>query len=100
MSAWEGGCLGGWVHKGVSEGVIKWVAWFGGLGVCSLVSKRYVHWFFSIHFSLCIFLHGIFSVGFGGRPKDMVVVSACLQGSSLEMDCLLGAHWDLSLLEV
>ena len=95
-----GECLGGWVHKGVSEGVIKWVAWFGGLGVCSLVSKRYVHWFFSIHFSLCIFLHGIFSVGFGGRPKDMVVVSACLQGSSLEMDCLLGAHWDLSLLEV
>ena len=29
----------------------------------------------------------------------MVVVSARLQHSPLEMDCLFCAHWDLSLLE-
>ena len=71
VSAWEGGCLGGWVHKGVSEGVIEWVAWFGGLSVCSLVRGMVCPWvflllhaFFSMHF-----FHGFFSVGFGGGPR-------------------------------
>ena len=32
VGAWVGGCLGGWVHKGVSEGVRMCVAWLGGLG--------------------------------------------------------------------
>ena len=50
VDAWVGGCLGGWVHKGVSEGMSECMAWFGGLGVCSLVSKRYVHEFFPMHF--------------------------------------------------
>ena len=68
MPGGVGRCLVGWVHKGVSEGVIKWVAWFGGLGVCSPVSKRYVRWFFSI------FLCAFFSMGFspwvlGGGPR-------------------------------
>ena len=31
------------------------MAWLGGLGVCSLVSKRYVHEFFPMHFFLGIF---------------------------------------------
>ena len=74
VGAWESGCLGGWVHKGVSEGVRQCVAWLRGLGVCSLVSKRYVHEFFSMHFSLGIFflwflLHGLFSVGLRGGPR-------------------------------
>ena len=65
VGAWEGG-----VHKGVSEGVIEWVAWFGGLSVCSLVSKRYVHGFFLHPF----LLHAFFSMGFspwvlGGGPR-------------------------------
>ena len=37
VGALEGGCLGGWVHKGVSEGVRECMAWFGDLGVCSLL---------------------------------------------------------------
>ena len=89
-------------YKGVSEGVRECMAWFRGLGVCSLVSKRYVH-----EFSPCIFipgdfflwvlLHGLFSVGLRGGPRTcMVVDSVSLQGSSLEMACLLGARWDLS----
>ena len=65
VGAWEGGC---WVHKGVSEGVTKWVAWFGGLGLCSLVRGT------SIGFSPCIFLCAFFSMGFspwvlGGGPR-------------------------------
>ena len=66
VGAWEGG-----VHKGVSEGVIEWVAWFGGLSVCSLVRGMVCPWVFllSMHFSPCIFLHGFFSVGFGGGPR-------------------------------
>ena len=89
VGAWEGGCLGGWVHKGVSEGVRECMAWFGGLGVCSLVSKRYVHEFFPMHFCPWVFLRG-----FKGWPKDVVVDSVSLQGSSLEMGlpagCSLG----------
>ena len=80
VDAWVGGCLGGWVHKGVSEGVRECMAWFGSLGVCSLVSKSYVHEFFSTHFCPWVFLRG-----FKGWPKDMVVDSVSLQGSSLEM---------------
>ena len=68
----------GWVvaYKGVSEGVRECMAWFRGLGVCSLVSKRYVHEFFPVHF----YSWGFFSVGFTpwaflrgfkGWPKDM-----------------------------
>ena len=55
-----GGCLVGWVHKGVSEGVIKWVAWFGGLGVCSPVRGMSIGFspFFSVHFSPWDFLRG------------------------------------------
>ena len=77
--------------------------------MCSLVSKRYVHEFFPHAFLSLVFLHvfflhafffhGFFSMGFGVRPKDMVVGSASLQRSSLEMACLLGARWVLSLLE-
>ena len=37
VGALEGGCLGGWVHKGVSEGVRECMDWFGDLGVCSLL---------------------------------------------------------------
>ena len=65
VDAWADGCLGGWVHKGVSEGVSECMAWFGGLGVCSLVSKRYVHEFFPHAF----FVRGFFSVGLRGGPR-------------------------------
>ena len=57
------------------EGVRECTAWFGGLGVCSLVSKRYVHEFFPMHFFpggffLWVLLRGLFSVGFWEWPKD------------------------------
>ena len=61
MGAW----VGGWVHKGVSEGVRECMTWFGGLGVCSLVSKRGT----SMSFSPCIFVRGFFSVGLRGGPR-------------------------------
>ena len=35
VGAWEGGCLGGCVHKEVSEGARQCMAWLRGLGVCS-----------------------------------------------------------------
>ena len=65
--------------------------WLGLEGwVCVLVSKRYVH-----EYPACIFvrgfffLHAFFSMGFSpwvfGVAQGLVVVSACLQGSSLEM---------------
>ena len=74
------------------------MAWLGGLGVCSLVSKRYVHEFFPMHFFPGIFCVGftpwVFLRGFKGWPKDVVVDSVSLQGSSLEMGlptgCSLG----------
>ena len=46
-------------------------------------------------FSPCIFCPWVFLRGFKGWPKDMVVDSVSLQGSSLEMG-LPGARWDLS----
>ena len=58
-----------WVHKGVRESM----AWFGGLGVFSLVSKRYVNEFFPYAFFVLGFLlRGFFVHGFKGWPKDVV----------------------------
>ena len=42
--------------------------------MCSLVSKRFVHEFFFMHFSpgilfLWVLLRGLFSVGFWGGPR-------------------------------
>ena len=62
VGAWVGGCLGGWVHKGVSEGVKECMAWFGGVGVCSLISKRYE--FFSMYLFPWVFLPSFLSMGF------------------------------------
>ena len=46
------------------EGVRECTAWLGGLGVCSLVSKRYVHEFFPMHSFPGGFFCGFYSVGF------------------------------------
>ena len=61
------------MHKGVSEGVSVWLG-LEGWGVCSFVSKRYVHEFFPHaffpgDFLLWVLLHGLFSVGLRGGPR-------------------------------
>ena len=70
-----GGWVPGWVGVCVrGEGLRECMAWFGGLSVCSLVSKRYIHEFFPMHFSLGLFFKGFnpwaFLHGFLGWPKD------------------------------